>query len=72
MAFSPQQLEAALRAIDGEALDSLQIVAADRIAAQYYPHLDPAQPALLLGLGDRALTERVRRPSPRLVRLTTR
>ena len=60
MAFSPHQLEAALRAIDGEALDSLQIVAAERIAAQYYPHLDPAQPALLLGLADHTLAERVR------------
>jgi len=60
MAFSPHQLRAVLRAIDGEALDSLQIVAAERIAAQYYPHLDPAQPALLLGLSDRALAERVR------------
>jgi len=60
MAFSPQQLEAALRAIDGDAFDSLQIYAAERIAAQYYPHLDPAQPALLLGLTDHALAERVR------------
>jgi tetrapyrrole methylase family protein / MazG family protein len=60
MAFSSQQLEAVLRTIDGEALDSLQIVAAELIAAQYYPHLDPAQLALLLGLTDEALGERVR------------
>ena len=60
MGLSLQQVEAALRALDAEALDSLQIVAAERIAAQYYPHLDPAQPALLLGLSDRALAERVR------------
>jgi len=60
MGLSLQQVAAALRALDAEALDSLQIVAAERIAAQYYPHLDPAQPALLLGLSDRALAERVR------------
>jgi tetrapyrrole methylase family protein / MazG family protein len=60
MAFSPQQLEAALSATNSEALDSLQVVAAELIAAQYYPHLDPAQPALLLGLTDHALGERVR------------
>jgi tetrapyrrole methylase family protein / MazG family protein len=60
MAFSSQQREAVLAAIDSEALDSLQVVAAELIAAQYYPHLDPAQPALLLGLSDRALAERVR------------
>jgi len=60
MGLSLQQVAAALRALDAEALDSLQIVAAELIAAQYYPHLDPAQPALLLGLSDHALGERVR------------
>ena len=60
MGLSLQQVAAALRALDAEALDSLQIVTAELIAAQYYPHLDPAQPALLLGLTDRALAERVR------------
>ena len=60
MAFSSQQLEAAFRGIDGEAFDSVQIVTAERIAAQYYPHLDPGQPALLLGLTDRPLAERIR------------
>jgi tetrapyrrole methylase family protein / MazG family protein len=60
MGFSIQQVEAALRALDAEPLDSLQIAAAELIAGQYYPHLDPAQPALLLGVTDRALAERVR------------
>ncbi len=32
------------------ALDSLQIVAAEALAAQRYPHFDPAGPALVLGL----------------------
>ena len=59
MGLTLQQVEAALRALDAEALDSLQIVAAGLIAAQYYPHLDPAQPVLLLGLTDQPLAERV-------------
>jgi tetrapyrrole methylase family protein/MazG family protein len=60
MGLSQQHVEAALRVLDVEELNSLQIVSAERIAAQYYPHLDPAQPALLLGLSDRALAERIR------------
>lgn len=45
-----QQLQLVLPALDGQVVDSLQIVSADRIATQYYPQLDPAQPVLLLGL----------------------
>jgi len=59
MGLSLQQVEAAQRTLDAEALDSLQIMTAELVARQYYPHLDPTQPVLLLGLADRALAARI-------------
>ena len=40
----------ALTQLGDLAHDSLQIVSADALAAQRYPHVDPAEPALVLGL----------------------
>ena len=60
MTFTPKELNAALAGLPDTASASLQIVAADWIAGQYYPHLDPAQPVLMLGLGDQAVTCKVR------------
>jgi tetrapyrrole methylase family protein/MazG family protein len=40
----------ALAHLDDVALDSLQIVAAETLAAQRYPHFDPAAAVLVLGL----------------------
>jgi len=55
MALTSPELFAALSSIDGLAPESLQLITAERLAKQYYPHLDPAQPALVLGLSDSAL-----------------
>ena len=50
----------ALAALAGEALESLQIVGAATVAGQYYPHLDPSQPALILGIADAELAARIK------------
>ena len=39
--------------------DSLQVVAAEALAAQRYPHFDPSGPALVLGLADADLDSRI-------------
>ena len=54
-----QQLQSVLPALDDQVLDSLQIVSAECLTTQYYPHLDPAQPALILGLSDQSLAGRL-------------
>jgi tetrapyrrole methylase family protein/MazG family protein len=50
MTLSPKDLERALAALDGQPLESLQIVTAERVANQHYPQLNPSEPALLLAL----------------------
>ena len=42
----------ALTRLGDLALDSLQIIDAETLAGQRYPHLDPAAPVLVLGLAD--------------------
>ena len=59
MTLVNEAVQAALRALGNPDLESLQIVRAERIAQQYYPHLDPAQPSLLVGLSDARLAARV-------------
>ncbi len=46
------ELAAALAGLEGETLESLQVLRASGLAAQYYPRLDPSQPVLLLGPTD--------------------
>ena len=60
MAFTAQELMALLPALGGEPMESLQIVAAAQAARQHYPHFDPGQPVLLVGLQDGALLDRLR------------
>ena len=59
MGFTISQLADAWPALRGQAFDSLQIIAATDSAAQYYPHLDPAQPALILGPFEPAPAQRI-------------
>jgi tetrapyrrole methylase family protein/MazG family protein len=66
MTFSLSELRSVLAALNdrcafgpGPALDSLQIITASHLATQHYPHLDPGQPALLIGLDNRALAQQV-------------
>lgn len=59
MGFTIEQLRSGLAALGDTPVSSLQIVAAAEVAAQYYPHLDPAQAALILGLADQSLAARV-------------
>jgi tetrapyrrole methylase family protein/MazG family protein len=47
-------------AVLGEEFESLQVVAADTLARQHYPLLDPGQPVLLFGLANAAGAERLR------------
>ncbi len=47
-------------AVLGDApLDSLQLISAEALAGQRYPHFDPAGPALVLGLADGGLAQRI-------------
>jgi tetrapyrrole methylase family protein/MazG family protein len=53
------RLVSLLAALADDSIESLQIMQAEQMANQYYPHLDPSQPALILGLTGPAVTERV-------------
>jgi len=59
MSFTVDQLRSGLAALGDTPINSLQIVAAAQVASQYYPHLDPAQDTLILGLADPALAARI-------------
>jgi tetrapyrrole methylase family protein/MazG family protein len=59
MRLSLSQVDAALRALDIESLDSLQLLSAEAVASTYFPQLDPGQPALLVGFADRSLAARL-------------
>jgi tetrapyrrole methylase family protein/MazG family protein len=50
MGFTLEQLQRELAIVGDAPIASLQIIAAAEITRQYYPHLDPAQPVLILGL----------------------
>ncbi len=52
MGFTVEEICRALAVLGDATISSLQIVAAEEIARQYYPHLDPAQGALIVGLAD--------------------
>jgi tetrapyrrole methylase family protein/MazG family protein len=54
-----EEIEQAATALGGE-LETLQIALAAVVARQHYPRLDPGQPALLLGLTDPAVADRLR------------
>ena len=49
---TPDELALALTRLGDLALDSLQIIDAETLAEQRYPHLDPAAPVLVLGLAN--------------------
>ena len=53
------ELTLALAHLGDVAFDSLQIMGAETLAAQRYPHLDPAGPALVLGLTDGDLAPKI-------------
>ncbi len=48
MPFTPDELARALAVLALPAPEALQVVSAEVLAGQYYPHLDPSQPALVL------------------------
>ncbi len=59
MPITRDELALALTHLGDLAHDSLQIVAAEALAAQRYPHLDPAAPALVLGPAGPDLAARI-------------
>ncbi len=59
MGFTVEQLQSGLAALGDTPISSLQLAAAEEVASQYYPHLDPAQGALILGLTDQPLAARI-------------
>ncbi len=58
MGFTISQLKDAWPALADQVFDGLQIVMAEEIASQYYPHLDPARSVLVLGLAEPSLARR--------------
>ncbi len=54
-------LQPALAILEGQSLDSLQVLGAPFMAAQHYPRLDPSQPVLLLGCSPGPLLSRIQR-----------
>ncbi len=50
MSFTPDQLAQVLAGLPLPQVESLQVVTAEALARQYYPRLDPAQPALILNI----------------------
>lgn len=60
MGFTLAQLQSELALLDEAPGASLQIIAAEELARQYYPHLDPGQPALIIGLTDAGQATRIR------------
>lgn len=59
MTFPVDALNRALAQLADQALNSLQITTADAVTQHYYPHFDPAQPVLVLGLHPRAAAQRI-------------
>jgi len=49
MTWTAQAAQRALAILENRSLPSLQLLDVPSVAAQYYPHLDPGQPAVLLG-----------------------
>ncbi len=50
MGFTVEEICRELAVLGDATISSLQIVAAEELARQYYPHLDPAQGALIVGV----------------------
>lgn len=50
MSFTADQLARSLTGLPMPQIESLQVVTAENLAHQYYPRLDPAQPALILNI----------------------
>lgn len=59
MPIARDQLTLALMHLGGLAEGSLHVVDAAALAAQRYPHFDPAGPALVLGLADGDLAQKI-------------
>lgn len=59
MTFSVDELNQALAQLADQVLDSLQVTTIDALAEQHYPHFDPAQPTLVLGLRDGIAMQRI-------------
>jgi tetrapyrrole methylase family protein/MazG family protein len=60
MEIGREELGRAIAALGGQFLqESLQVATTEALARQNYPHLDPAQPALLLGLEDPSTAQRL-------------
>lgn len=60
MPFTPAELARGLAELALPTLEALQIVSAEILAGQYYPHLDPSQPALVLNAGASPLPARIK------------
>lgn len=60
MPFTPDELARGLAELALPTLETLQIVSAEILAGQYYPHLDPSQPALVLNAGASPLPARIK------------
>ncbi len=60
MSFNLEQVRLTLLNLGQDAFEALQIIAAAELAAQYYPHFDPATGTLLLGPADAGAIGRIR------------
>ncbi len=60
MPFTPDELARGLAELALPTLETLQVVAVETLAGQYYPHLDPSQPVLVLNAGASPLPARIK------------
>ncbi len=59
MGFTAEEIRRGLAALGETPITGLQILSAQTLAEQYYPHLDAGQPTLVLGLTDQAQASRL-------------
>ncbi len=59
MAFTAEEIRRSLAALGEMPITGLQILSAQALAVQYYPHLDAGQPVLILGLSERSQATRL-------------
>jgi len=59
VSFTQDDLTRALANFGDATFDNLQIISADALAGQRYPHFDPAGPALVLGLANGDLARKI-------------
>jgi tetrapyrrole methylase family protein / MazG family protein len=59
VALKHDEMTRALVHLGDAGLDNLQVISADALSAQRYPHFDPAGPALVMGLTNGGLAQRI-------------